>query len=369
MDIVNGTLQVGPNLADGLPAAVPMAPLDIPSLNRAQAAIYLIESRNYTPYSDQWGLTVQQRLKRRLALEAALTSSMGIHLITRYNSNTPAPAPTPYPFHRYPFDPYTSRIDYLSFSGGSTYYGGQLKLTGEVVNGLEVQAFYQYSKSLDDATQPFTDQQSRPPSPQFIYYPRGVRSPSPFDIAQRMVLTAAYDLPFKNPPARGGFNASRVLREALANWRIATVVTVQTGLPFTPQLALNGLNDGGFQLPNRIRDGSLPADQRSYLHWFNTSLDPADPNHAFVTPPPYQYGNSGFDILRGPGLATVDASVARSFALTERLRLQTRLEIFNSLNHVNFGLPNRILGLPSSGVIDHTSTPSRQMQLVGRLEW
>ena len=147
----------------------------------------------------------------------------------------------------------------------------------------------------------------------------------------------------------------------MAGWRIYAVVTLQTGLPFTPQLAVNSLNNGGFQLPNRIGDGSLPAGQRSYLQWFDTS--------AFAIPALYQYGNSGFDIVRGPGLANVDAALAKTIPLKEGLRLQLRVESFNLLNRTNYALPNRLLGLESTGVIDHTITPARRLQLAVRLEW
>jgi hypothetical protein len=98
-------------------------------------------------------------------------------------------------------------------------------------------------------------------------------------------------------------------------------------------------------------------------------LNRADPKHAFETPPLYQYGNSGFNIVRGPGLATVDGAMDRSFALSGQLHLRARVEAFNLLNRVNFALPNRVLGLESSGAINHTATPSRQFQLAAKLEW
>jgi hypothetical protein len=227
-------------------------------------------------------------------------------------------------------------------------------------------ATFRYAKSLDDSTAPGTGQDSRPSTPQYIYDLRGNRSASPFDIAQRLVLTAVYDLPFRSSP---GQKSANPLRTAISNWRAATVITAQGGFPFTPQLAINSLNNGGYQLPDRLATGALPASQRSYLQWFNTSLDPADPNRAFAVPALYEYGNSGFDILRGPGMTTADVSLARSFPLRERLRLETRIEAFNSLNQTNFALPNRILGVESSGMISHTSTPARQMQVVVRVEW
>jgi hypothetical protein len=347
-DIFAGSLQLGLALADGLPAPQRGPLLDAAGLNRVHGSIYAIEPAEYTPYSDQWGLCLQQRLRTGLTLEIAGMGSMGMHLHSMLDYNQPYPAPSPFPYRRYPYEPYVSRVEYLGFSGGSTYYGGQLRLAGELRPGLRLDAAYRYAKSLDDATAPGSGQQSRPSNPQYIYNGRLVRSISPFDVSQRVTLTASW---------------------GRAGWRASAAAVVQSGFPFTPELAVNGLNDGGIWLPNRVGDGALPQDQRSYLHWFNTSLDRSDPSHAFETPALYQYGNSGYDIVRGPGLATVDAALGRSFALGNGLRLEARVEAFNLLNRTNFALPNRILGLASSGAINHTSTPSRQLQLVFRLEW
>jgi len=206
---------------------------------------------------------------------------------------------------------------------------------------------YLYAKSIDDSTAPGTDQDSRPPGPQYIYSLRSVRSVSPFDIPQRLMLAASYELPFR--------------------LRVGTLITIQSGLPFTPELAVNSLNNGGFQLPNRVGSGTLSASQQSYLQWFNTSLN--GPSSAFQLPPLYQYGNSGFDILRGPGLANTDVSLARDFSVRESLHLRTRVEMFNLLNRANFALPERLLGVESSGVISHTATPSRKIQVIVKLDW
>jgi len=336
LDQINGTFQLGSNLTDGFPA-----------VNAINQAVYAIGPGNYEPYADQWGISIEQRLPARLTLEIAGMSSMGAHLYERYDANQPYPAPTPYSFARYPFEPYHGRVEYLDLAGGSTYYGGQLKLSGQPLPGLHLVTTYLYAKSIDDSTAPGTDQDSRPPGPQYIYSLRSVRSVSPFDIPQRLMLTASYELPF--------------------HVRVGTLITIQSGLPFTPELAVNSLNNGGFQLPNRVGSGTLPASQQSYLQWFNTGLN--GPGGAFQLPPLYQYGNSGFDILRGPGLANADASLARDFALRESLHLRTRVEVFNLLNRTNFALPERLLGVESSGVISHTATPSRQIQLMVKLEW
>jgi hypothetical protein len=367
-DFYGGTVQVGLALSGGIPAPVSAALLDSVSLNEARGAIYAMEpGNNYTPYSDQWGLSIQQRLKRGLTLELAGAGSMGMHLLSASNVNQPYPGPTPYAWRRYPYEPCVSRIEYLGYAAGSTYYGGHVKLAGELASGLHVVAQYRLAKSIDDANAPFSSQQSRPAYPQYIYEQRSTRSVSSYDVPQRFTLTAYWRLPFKSQGQIGG--ARRMLMRALEGWDATTVVILQSGLPFTPELALNGLNNGGVHLPNRVGDGSLAEGERSHVCWFNTSLDPTDPDHAYETPQLWHYGDAGLNILRGPGLATVDGALARSLALTNRFSLRLRVEGYNLFNRVNFALPNRILGLASSGSINHTVTPSRQVQIAAKLEW
>ena len=359
LDTINGTFQLGPNLTAGLPAAAPAALLTAASLNAAHGSIDAIQPENYTPYADQWDLFLERRLGSRLVFEIGGAGSMGIHLEDMFNANQPFPAPTPYATQRYPYDPYESRINYLNLGGGSTYYGGEVKLSGQVRPGLTMLLSYSHAKSVDDSVAPFSDPQSRPAAPQDTYNARGNRSLSPFDIAERAVLTAQYETPRR---------AGRGWLAAIArDWHASAMVTLQTGFPFTPELAANSLNNGGFQLPNRAGNGALPADGRSYLNWFDSSLGAA--GSAFQVPALYQYGNSGFDILRGPGLADADAALSRSYRLRENLRLETRLAATNLLNHANFALPDRFLGVESSGAISHTVTAARQLQLSVRVAW
>ena len=356
LDIINGTFLVGPDLTAGLPPPAAASLLNAAALNGVNGAIYAIQPQHYEPYADQWDLFLQHRLRTGLIAELGGESSMGVHLYAAYDANQPAPAPPPSLANRYPYSPYASRIDYLAMGGGSTYYGGVARLTGRAGPGLVVAMSYAFSKSIDDAVAPDTDPQSRPAAPQYIYFPRGNRGVSPFDITQRAVLAAHYDLP-------------KLRQKWLADWRASTVITLQTGFPFTPELATNSLNNGGYQLPDRVGGGSLPPDRRSYLNWFNTGLGPAFPNSAFLMPALYQYGNSGFDILRGPGLANVDAMLSRSFALRERLFLRPSIEASNLFNRANFALPERILGVESAGVISHTITPARRLQIAMTVSW
>jgi hypothetical protein len=100
-----------------------------------------------------------------------------------------------------------------------------------------------------------------------------------------------------------------------------------------------------------------------------------NPN-AFLIPPSGTYGNVGRNVLTGPGLATMDFSVAKNTAISERLLAQFRAEFFNIFNRANFATPNAVVftsagAAPSStaGVITATATTSRQIQFGLKLLW
>ena len=97
--------------------------------------------------------------------------------------------------------------------------------------------------------------------------------------------------------------------------------------------------------------------------WFDTSAFvtlQTDPTlKGFV--PMQAFGNSGVGILRGPGLATVDFSLAKDFVVSERQMFQFRAEFFNALNHTNLGIPSITIG-SGFGQITTTATSARQIQ-------
>jgi hypothetical protein len=64
---------------------------------------------------------------------------------------------------------------------------------------------------------------------------------------------------------------------------------------------------------------------------------------------PGQFGNSGKNILIGPGFVNFDLNLVKNFAMTERTRLQLRAESFNILNHTNFTSVNTIVNFDSAG--------------------
>jgi hypothetical protein len=80
---------------------------------------------------------------------------------------------------------------------------------------------------------------------------------------------------------------------------------------------------------------------------------------------PYTYGNSGYNVLIGPGLFNLDLGIRKIFSVTERQKVEFRAEFYNALNHPNFGLPNSDIdaGPGAAGAITSLTGSMRTIQM------
>jgi hypothetical protein len=162
----------------------------------------------------------------------------------------------------------------------------------------------------------------------------------------------------------------------LGGWQLNGIVTMRTGVPFTPALGATNWsrsgNTSGEDRPN-LRAGVNPSDVilGQPDRWFDTS--------AFVLPAQGTFGNAGRNSLAGPKYAMTNLSVVKNTklgALGGGGQLQLRFEIFNLLNRANFATPDRVvfaaaaLGetpLGTAGRITRTVTSARQVQLGAKI--
>jgi hypothetical protein len=133
-------------------------------------------------------------------------------------------------------------------------------------------------------------------------------------------------------------------------------------------MATSLLNSGtGAQWPNRLGVGKLS--NPTVGEWYNT----AD----FVSPGNYTFGNSGRNILFGPGTKQLDASLFKDIAFSSdgSRRLQLRAETFNIFNTPQFNNPSTSIGSAAAGTISSAGAPvlfqrtSREIQLAAKLYW
>ena len=173
---------------------------------------------------------------------------------------------------------------------------------------------------------------------------------SPEDLRHRFFLSSVWDLPFGKDRA---WLSRGFLGYVAGGWQLSPIFTAQTGLPFTPAVPGNPANTTGAIRPDRIGNGNLSREERGPDRWFDTQ--------AFAVPAAFRFGNSGNFILEGPGLINLDLTIARTFALSERMRIDFRTEILMT-NEAHFAFPNATINQPTTGVISQTVDSARQIQ-------
>jgi hypothetical protein len=298
-------------------------------------------------YMQSWNLNVQRELTSRLALLAGYIGSKGTHLILRHNINQPVNGVRPFPklSASSPILPGTSlgNITQVESAGNSSYNALWVTAAQRLSNGLEFNASYTWSKSLD-----YNSYSTGGIVGQDAYNLRGDRGLSDFDARNRFVISALYDLPFRS-------------NQWVAGWQIAAIVQSQSGSPVnivTSNSTLTGV-------ANTVRpDVSGPVTIiGSVDRWFDTTVFTAVP----------RFGNLGRNVVIGPGFNNTDVSIVKNTKLGEKLRLQFRAEIFDVFNHANFGPPGTIVGGATFGRITSTRFPtgetgsSRQIQFAFKL--
>jgi hypothetical protein len=196
-------------------------------------------------------------------------------------------------------------------------------------------------------------------APQNAYNFAAERGNSAFDVRQRIVVSTVYELPFgKGKPF---LSDSKVGNAIAGGWLFTGIFAAQTGLSFTPVEAVDQSNTGTSAHPNRAGNGNFPSSQRSIYKWFDTS--------AFATPAQYTFGNSGRDILIGPGFHNIDAGISRRIHIVRQTNLELRFEAFNLLNTPQFALPNATLNQSTTAVVSAVANPQRQLQLAARFRF
>jgi hypothetical protein len=372
-----------------------------------------------TPTLVSWSLRMEREISRDTSLTIGYVGSHGYHELIGVDANEPfpvicpaSPCPSVYPTYD-PSQPITATNSpaigfpigsplagkpvpagtyyipagaaranstiantWTWFSAGSSNYNAlQVDVNRRFSHGLALRGVYTYSKALDDGDS--LNATAAANAPGLVSNPFDIPADygrATYDVTHIGVINAVYDLPFgKGQPFANSFEG--FTNGLVSGWSVNSILTLQSGFPFTPQLSYNPSNNGDTRNPVRPffnPDFTGPVILGKPSQWFN-------PN-AFIAPPANSgfYGDLGRDTLTGPGLATWDFSTFKTTQLHERVALQFRAEIFNLLNRANFNTPNLITFTSSStgtktsgtaGAITSTSTTSRQIQFGLKLLW
>jgi hypothetical protein len=292
-------------------------------------------------------LGIQHELRQGLVLDVSFLGKAERHLNQSHNINQPRPgAGTPAQVNaRRPY-PQWGSISFTQWDGNLNYDALSAKLTQQYRNGLSFNVSYTYSHTIDNVGG-VTDQLNF----------RTARGDSQYDLRHRLVISPVWELPFG--PGKP-WAASGLAAKIAGGWQLSPLYQYQTGNHLTPSLSGNYSNSGGTtDRPDMISDPNQNA-PHTQQQWFNTSAFILRPANGAVGAT-YSFGNAGKGVIVGPSNATLDVSLVRNIQASERFKIQLRAEMFNALNHTNFGFPNVQADNPSFGRIS-TALDPRQSQ-------
>src|ERR1700676_2089677 len=275
-------------------------------------------------YNNVWNLSVQHSFSSTTSLEAQYIGSYTVHADNQALQNLfPSGLATGNPLRVRPI-PQMSGFTTISWDGWENYNALALSLTQRLWRGLTASSVYTWSKALDDASNPGADN-AGPNVPQDMNNYAAEKGPSDFDHRHRFVTNFLYQIPLLK-------KSEGWIHTAFGDWQVGGIWTLQSGAPFTVNLANDNDNNGtpvNSQRPNFVCDPNNGP--KTPATWFTTTC--------FSQPAKLTYGTAGRNTVIGPGLDNFDATIQKQFPVRENMNLQFRLDIFDFFNHPNFNAP------------------------------
>jgi Carboxypeptidase regulatory-like domain/TonB-dependent Receptor Plug Domain len=297
------------------------------------------------PYTLQWNVSAQHELWRDTRLEVGYVASRTKNAQSKYDANAVNPA------ERLAFaqsngsltslKPFavinSGSIAVYSYHGSASYDSLQAAFDTRFRRDLTFAAVYTYSKTISDVAL-----RSNNGNGNLILDPFNLGAMRGLATIDRPQIFAA-NLIYNTPALR---DMNRIARYGLGDWQLSTIVNVSSGTPYTPvinsfsaggsgvnDLSGIGLGNGAYR-PNIVPGQSCRNRSFSGFQWIN----------------PNRYTLNGFKLgtigttpagdCFGPGVSRADFSVAKNFQITERIKMQFRMDFFNLFNHPQYNNPN-----------------------------
>ncbi len=316
------------------------------------------------PMVQKWNFAVQEELPGQMALEVGYQGNHSSHQLLQpdfnacpnfgtTNSNINCNSLRPYP-------------DIGSISGTASFGFGNyeamtVKLDKRFSHGLQFLTAYTYGHALADSGTTLSGSPGLSTLNPLDY--NSSYASASWDIRHSFTTGFTYDIPF-GKGKQFGSNMNRALDTVVGNWHANGILTLRTGIPYT--LTASGC-EGVWNacLPDVVsgaNPNAAPAGGRTPNEWFNIAN--------VTTPAPLTEGNLGMQSNTGPATRTLDFSLFKDFAFTERWRMQFRAESFNLANTPQFNTPDNSLSDASFGKITSTlAGTERHIQFSLRLQF
>jgi len=289
------------------------------------------------PYTLKWNLALEQSVGNQQMVSASYIGSVGRRLLQTAIQTV--------------VNPNFGFADLVTNAGTSDYHALQLQFQRRLSHGLQALASYTLAHSIDTGSAGSIGNLANVLVPAAVNANRG---PSDFDIRNAFSAGVTYYIP---SPKSGAFT-----RAVVAGWSLHNTIQARSAPPVDVSDANFFRLNSGFGAD--IRPDLVPG-QSVYLFGSQYAGGKAFNPVAFTNPPvdpntgnPVRNGDMPRNFLRGFGATQWDFAVHRDFRILESLKLQFRAEMFNVLNHPNFGPPSSSFGIPGFGVSTQTLNQS-----------
>ena len=274
------------------------------------------------PYTLQWNVALEQSLGTHQAMSVSYIGAAGRRLIQTVGLLSP-------------------NDQFVTNGGTSDYDALQGQFHRRLSHGLQALASYTWSHSIDTASAGSLENLGNGYVPGNPAINRGA---SDFDVRHAVSAGVTYDIPAPRVPAFTnaivrGWSVQNVIQSRSAPPVTVYYSSLSYANPFSTAirsdlvpgipLYLYGSQYPGGKILNNTPNEGGPGCIGPFCP------PPTDPN----TGTPLRQGNLGRNALRGFGATQWDFAVHRDFPIRESMKLQFRAEMFNVLNHPNFGQP------------------------------
>jgi hypothetical protein len=323
-------VSFGGNFPLSSTAAAP-PPITAASLASPGNFFYGFDPNLNLPYALEWNVAFEQALGKQQMISASYIGAAGSRLLQTLQISSPSPT-------------IAAQTVLVTNAGKSDYNALQVQFQRRLSHGLQALGSYTWSHSIDTGSAGSNVLASN------VFAPSASagsnRGPSDFDIRNAFSAGLTYDIP---APKINAF-AKAILRD----WSTENMIQVRS----TPPVDISDSNFSGFNggFFGDVRP-DLVSGQPFYLYGSQYPGGKAFNPAAFTDPPtdpntgnPLRQGTTPRNFLRGFGATQWDFAIHRDFPIHESLHLQFRAEMFNVLNHPNFGPPSGLFGSGGFGV-------------------
>ncbi len=275
-------------------------------------------------YIESYNFTIQRDAGAGFNVQAAYVGSRAIRQTAIQNINAAGPGGGNNGRALYQSFQRISNISYFTPFNTASYNSLQLQATRNV-KGAVLGFAYTLSRAID-----YTDDQDGGLTWNWVPMLYRNKAVAGFDRTHNFQFYGDYELPF----GQGKHFAHGRFANAIAGgWQVNWILSRYSGTPFTI-----GTSGTSVNAPGNTQTADQILANVAILGGHGVGQPYFDPN-AFAPVTNIRFGNSGRNIVRGPGLFNLDGSIFRTFKITERIGLQFRAEMFGVTNTPQFNNP------------------------------